>query len=149
MFSLHILLCRLALRGYLRVLFLECELIRSFANSESNRVLSRYTRIAASTRISDDSGRTPTNSTRCQVFARRVESRRSTPTARAPKRVVEPNIIKLEAAHAAKQAGRGAEETIEPLDLVMLTDAAPDRNEEPEGVIVVGSASTRWPLDIC
>lgn len=71
---------------------------------------------------------------------RRVEPRKSTPTARALKRVLEPYILKLEAAHAAKQAGRGVGETIKPLNVVVLTDGAPDRNEEPEGVIVVSSA---------
>jgi hypothetical protein len=67
---------------------------------------------------------------------RRVEPRRSTPTAKALKRVLEPYIAKLEAVHAAKERGQ-AVEPIKPLNVVVLTDGAPDRNEEPEGVIVV------------
>lgn len=73
---------------------------------------------------------------------RRVEPRRSTPTAKALKRVLEPYIVKLEAAHAAKQAGRPSQEIIKPLNIVILTDGAPDRNEEPEGVIVVSGKRT-------
>lgn len=72
-----------------------------------------------------------------RALFRRVEPRRSTPTAKALKRVVEPYITKLEALHAAKQAGSVNGETLKPLNIVVLTDGAPDRNEEPEGVIVV------------
>lgn len=68
---------------------------------------------------------------------RRVEPRRSTPTAKALKRVLEPYLKRLEDANAAKQAGRQSNDTVKPLNIVVLTDGAPDRNDEPEGVIVV------------
>lgn len=71
---------------------------------------------------------------------RRVEPRRSTPTAKALKRVIDPYLAKLEQADAAKLNGR--HEVVKPLNIVVLTDGAPDRNEEPEGVIVVGFSST-------
>lgn len=58
---------------------------------------------------------------------RRVDPRKSTPTARALKRVTEPYMQKLEA-----QGPRN----VKPLNLIILTDGAPDRNESPEGVIV-------------
>lgn len=68
---------------------------------------------------------------------RRVEPRRSTPTAKALRRVLEPYLIKLEQLNAAKQSGRPSNEIVKPLNIVVLTDGAPDRNESPEGVIVV------------
>lgn len=53
---------------------------------------------------------------------RRVEPRRSTPTARALKRVLEPYLQKLEAAHRAKETGQAAQ-PVKPLNLVVLTGA--------------------------
>lgn len=67
----------------------------------------------------------------------RVDPRRSTPTAKALKRVTDPYMAKLEAHHASKQQGRNDIQPIKPLNIVILTDGAPDRNESPEGVIVV------------
>lgn len=51
---------------------------------------------------------------------RRVEPRRSTPTATALKKVVEPYLLKLEAAHRAKETG-GAVQTVKPLSIIVLT----------------------------
>lgn len=51
---------------------------------------------------------------------RRVEPRRSTPTAKAIKRVLEPYLQKLEAANRAKENGQ-ALQPVKPLNLVILT----------------------------
>ena len=53
---------------------------------------------------------------------RRVEPRKSTPTAKALKRVLEPYLLKLEAAHRAKEMGQSGQ-PIKPLNLVVLTGA--------------------------
>lgn len=66
---------------------------------------------------------------------RRVDPRRSTPTAKALKRVLEPYLASLEQANSAKERGQPVQ-TVKPLNVVILTDGAPDRGEEPEGVIV-------------
>lgn len=51
---------------------------------------------------------------------RRVDPRRSTPTARALKRVLEPYLQKLEAAYAEKQRS-GQAAPVKPLSIVVLT----------------------------
>ena len=51
---------------------------------------------------------------------RRVEPRKSTPTARALKRVLDPYLVKLEAAHRAKETGQPVQ-PVKPLNLVVLT----------------------------
>jgi len=61
---------------------------------------------------------------------RRVEPRRSTPTAKALRAVLEPYMAKLE---ASKTSGGPKPK---PLNLICLTDGAPDREQDPEPVIV-------------
>jgi len=61
---------------------------------------------------------------------RRVEPRRSTPTALALKAVLDPYMQKLE---AGKSSGGPKPK---PLNLICLTDGVPDRDQDPEPVIV-------------
>ena len=53
---------------------------------------------------------------------RRVDPRRSTPTARALKRVIDPYLAKLEAANRAKETGQ-ALQPVKPLNVIILTGA--------------------------
>ncbi|KAH8918474.1 hypothetical protein BT69DRAFT_576358 [Atractiella rhizophila] len=55
---------------------------------------------------------------------------RSTPTAAALKRILDPYVAALE----AQKASGGPK--LKPLNLIVLTDGAPDRNQDPEPVIV-------------
>ncbi|GAA93721.1 uncharacterized protein L969DRAFT_52621 [Mixia osmundae IAM 14324] len=74
---------------------------------------------------------------------RRVEPRRSTPTATALRRVVEPYLLKLEASKAS-----GSPKP-KPLNIVCLTDGAPNRGEEPDMIIVDAAKrldAGRFPL---
>ena len=66
-----------------------------------------------------------------RVF-REVEPRRSTPTASALKRITEPYMQRLE----AWKANPTAHPKPKPLNLVCLTDGAPNRGEEPEAMII-------------
>ncbi|CAH7670371.1 hypothetical protein PPACK8108_LOCUS5069 [Phakopsora pachyrhizi] len=79
-----------------------------------------------------------------QDLFRRVEPRRSTPTASSIKRVLDPYLTQL---HYSKT---GAAPPVKPLNLVVLTDGAPDKGQEPEQVIVeIGRYldSSRYPLN--
>ncbi|KAM0752837.1 hypothetical protein T439DRAFT_323450 [Meredithblackwellia eburnea MCA 4105] len=68
-----------------------------------------------------------------QLF-RRVEPRKSTPTASALKRVLEPYMDNLDNwVIEGKPTGFPRPK---PLNLIVLTDGAPDRNEDPEPIIV-------------
>lgn len=68
-----------------------------------------------------------------------VTPRSTTPTATALKRVLEPYLKKVEACHTAKkEKPDGNHAPVKPLNVVILTDGAPNTGEEPEGVIVVG-----------
>lgn len=61
-----------------------------------------------------------------------------TPTAKVLKRVLYPYLLRLEAVHAAKVEKPDAKyEPVKPLNIVILTDGAPNTGEEPEAVIVV------------
>jgi len=61
---------------------------------------------------------------------RRVEPRRSTPTATALRRVLDPYMQRFEASKRDRTAKP------KPLNLIVLTDGAPDRGEDPEMYIV-------------
>lgn len=68
-----------------------------------------------------------------QLF-RRVEPRKSTPSASALKRVLEPYMDEYQNWVAeGKSVGQPRPK---PLNLIILTDGAPDRGENPEDVIV-------------
>lgn len=78
-----------------------------------------------------------------QVF-RSVLPRRSTPTASSIKKVIDPYLDQL---HRSKTAGAPP---VKPLNLIVLTDGAPDRGQDPEQVIVdIGRYldSNRFPLN--
>ncbi|KAG0150726.1 hypothetical protein CROQUDRAFT_57754 [Cronartium quercuum f. sp. fusiforme G11] len=60
---------------------------------------------------------------------RQVEPRKSTPTANALKRVLDPYLQKL---HQAKTNGS----QVKPMNLIVLTDGAPDYGQDPEQMIV-------------
>lgn len=61
-----------------------------------------------------------------------------TPTATALKRVLEPYLLKLEGVYTAKrEKPDGKHETPKPLNVVILTDGAPNPGESPERVIIV------------
>ncbi|KAL7004712.1 hypothetical protein EMMF5_005726 [Cystobasidiomycetes sp. EMM_F5] len=74
--------------------------------------------------------------TQIRSLFNRIDPRKSTPTAKALTRILEPYLQKLEAAHRAKEQGNASIQPIKPMNVVVLTDGAPDRNESPEGVIV-------------
>ena len=59
----------------------------------------------------------------------RVDPRKSTPTARALARVLEPYLKRLEAAHRAKETG-GQAEVVKPLNVVILTGELDFRGDE-------------------
>lgn len=63
-----------------------------------------------------------------EIF-RRVEPRRSTPTSNAMKRVLDPYLQKL---YQSKTNGI----QVKPMNLIVLTDGAPDRGQSPEEMIV-------------
>lgn len=70
-----------------------------------------------------------------------VQPRSTTPTATALKRVLEPYLKKLEEAHFVKKEKPDATHVpVKPLNVLILTDGAPNPGEEPEGVIVVSIA---------
>jgi len=67
-----------------------------------------------------------------------VSPSNGTSAATALKRVVEPYLLKLEAAYAAKrEKPDGTHQIVKPLNVVILTDGAPNPGESPERVIVV------------
>lgn len=67
-----------------------------------------------------------------------VEPFNGTPTATALKRVLEPYLLKLEAAYGAKREKPDVKtETIKPLNVVVVTDGEPNPGYSPERVIVV------------
>ncbi|GAA5840165.1 hypothetical protein JCM9279_002298 [Rhodotorula babjevae] len=68
-----------------------------------------------------------------EVF-RRVRPRSTTPTADAVRRVLEPYMLKLEEWQSTGKAA-GAPRP-KPLNLVVLTDGAPDKGQSPEDVLV-------------
>ncbi|GAA5850569.1 hypothetical protein JCM8547_001916 [Rhodosporidiobolus lusitaniae] len=67
------------------------------------------------------------------VFAR-VRPQYTTPTANAVKRVLEPYMQSFETWHASGKAQ--GQPRPKPLNLIILTDGAPDKGQSPEGVIV-------------
>lgn len=74
---------------------------------------------------------------------KQVQPYNTTPTATALKRVLEPYLKKVEAYYTAKKEKPDGNHTpVKPLNVLILTDGAPNPGEEPEGVIVVSG-------DIC
>jgi len=74
---------------------------------------------------------------------RNVLPRRSTPTAASIKRILDPYLAHL---HQSKNGGP----MVKPMNLIVLTDGAPDRGQDPEQVIVeIGRYldANRFPLN--
>ncbi|GJN90517.1 hypothetical protein Rhopal_003528-T1 [Rhodotorula paludigena] len=75
-----------------------------------------------------------TSAQECLAVFRRVRPRSTTPTKDAVRRVLEPYLQSLEQWQATGKA-QGLPRP-KPLNLVILTDGAPDRNQNPEEVLV-------------
>lgn len=74
---------------------------------------------------------------------RRVDPRRSTPTAKALKRVLEPYLASLEQANSAKERGQPVQ-TVKPLNVVILTGELSASPCNAQTVIADLSRGRRW-----
>lgn len=66
--------------------------------------------------------------TQIRSLFNRIDPRKSTPTAKALTRILEPYLQKLEAAHRAKEQGNASIQPIKPMNVVVLTGKRTDRD---------------------